>query len=499
MTDKWGQCDSISSGFDVVIIGAGVSGINAAQRVQTMLPRFTYTILEARGAMGGTWNLFRYPGIRSDSDLYTFGFPWRPWSSTKAIADGPSIRNYMAESAAEYGIDKHIQYHQKLISANWSSETQTWSLVIDAEGEKRHMAARFMIYGSGYYDYDEPLQVTIPGISNFKGIRVHPQFWPEDLDYTGKKIIVIGSGATAVTLLPVLAETAASVTMLQRSPTYILVQPSVDSARWIRNIFPSWIAHRIVRWKFMWAMFLYFHFCRAFPTMAKRLIKVATEKELPKHIPQDPNFKPTYNPWEQRLCVCPDGDFYKALWQGNTHIVTDTIKSVTETGIITTRGTTLDADIIISATGLKMKFAGGTQVTVDNSPIEFSDKYMWKGALIQDVPNTAFLLGYTNASWTLGAEASAQLVCRLIRYMMSKGLSTVTPVVEDESKVKARSIMNLKSTYIMAGRGVLPKGGDVEPWKPRASYFKDIWNAKFGGFAAGLEFTKASNKACESE
>ncbi len=493
MASKWEGSDSSASEFDVVIIGAGVSGINAAQRVQTLLPGFAYTILEARGAMGGTWDLFRYPGIRSDSDLYTFGFPWRPWSSTKAIADGPAIREYMLESAAEYNIDKHIQYHHKLISANWSSETQDWSLIIDVDGEKQYMRTRFMIYGSGYYDYDTPLQATIPGICNFKGTKIHPQFWPEDLDYAGKNIIIVGSGATAVTLLPVLAETAAGVTMLQRSPTYILVQPSIDSAPRIRNILPPWVAHRIVRWKFMWAMFLYFQFCRAFPTMAKKMIKIATEKELPRRIAQDPNFKPAYNPWEQRLCVCPDGDFYRALRQGNAHVVTDTIQTVTETGILTTGGAALDADIIITATGLKMKFAGGTHITVDDIPIDFSDKYIWKGALIQDVPNTAFLLGYTNASWTLGAEASAQLVCRLIRYMMSKGLATVTPRVKDESKIQPRSMMNLKSTYIMAGRGVLPKGGDVGPWKPRANYFKDFLNAKFGGFT-GLEFTKTSEK-----
>ena len=438
----------MASEFDVVVIGAGVSGINAAQRVQTEFPGLSYTVLEARDAIGGTWDFFKYPGIRSDSDLYTFGFPWRLWESTNAIADGLSIKKYLVESAAEYGIEKHIQYRSKLVSTSWSSKTQNWSLVVDTAGEKRYMRAKFMIYGSGYYDYDEPLQAAIPNIDTFKGTKVHPQFWPKDLDYSSKKIVIIGSGATAVTILPVLAQTATSVTMLQRSPTYILPVPSVDSGSWIRKIFPSWIAHALIRWKFMWGMFLYFQFCRAFPTKAKELIKVATEKELPRHISQDPNFKPMYNPWEQRLCVCPDGDFYQALRQGNAHIVTDTIKTVTETGIVTSQGTSLDADIIVTATGLKMKFAGGAQVTVDGTLIKFSDKYMWKGALIQDVPNTAFLLGYTNASWTLGAEASMQLVCRIRRYMMSRGLAVVTPRVEDESKVRPTSMMNLKSTYI---------------------------------------------------
>ncbi|KAE9382207.1 monooxygenase flavin-binding family protein-like protein [Stipitochalara longipes BDJ] len=473
--------------FDVVIIGAGLSGINAAQRVQTQLPELTYTILEARGRLGGTWDLFKYPGIRSDSDLYTFGFPWRPWESTKAIADGPSIKQYLVESAAAYGIEKHIQYHQKLLAADWSYKTQSWSLIISVNGEKKCLKARFMIYGSGYYDYDEPLQTTIPNIDTFKGTKIHPQFWPQDIEYTGKKIVIIGSGATAVTLLPVLAETAASVTMLQRSPTYILSAPAKDSSSWIRKIFPSWIVHALVRWKYMWGMYLYFQFCRAFPNKAKALLATATEKELPFRIKQDPNFNPRYNPWEQRLCVCPDGDFFRALREGNAHVMTDTIETVTETGILTSSGTILDADIIVTATGLKMKFAGGVMITLDGTHVDVKDKYLWKGVLLQDIPNTAFLLGYTNASWTLGAEASMQFFCRIVRYMAPRGLAIVTPRVEDESKLRPMSMMNLKSTYILAAKEILPKCGDLRPWRARVSYFKDFWDAKFGGFE-GLEF-----------
>lgn len=480
--------------FDVVIVGAGVSGINAAQRVQTQLPGLSYTILEARGAIGGTWNLFKYPGIRSDSDLFTFGFPWRPWESSKAIADGASIQEYMAESAAEYHIDKHILFNHKLLSAAWSSDTQTWLLGLEVEGEKQVMTAGFIIYGSGYYDYDTPLETIIPGIENFKGTKIHPQFWPEDLDYTGKKIVIIGSGATAITLLPVLAEKAASVTMLQRSPTYVMAQPSINAGSWIRKIFPRWIANRVIRWKFMLDLFLFFHFCRAFPKTATRLIKDATEKLLPGNIAQDPNFKPKYNPWEQRLCVCPDGDFFTALRQGNAHVVTDSIQTVTETGILTTQGTNLDADIIITATGLKMKFAGGTNVTVDGHPISFYQKYMWKGALIQDVPNTACLLGYTNNSWTLGAEATSQLVCRLIRHMLARDLTVVTPRVKDESRLQASSILNLTSTYITLARDVLPRGGNAGPWKRRSNYFKDFWNAKYGSLVQGLEFKSSIRK-----
>jgi cation diffusion facilitator CzcD-associated flavoprotein CzcO len=481
----------MATSFDVVIIGAGLSGLNAAQRVETILPSLTYTILEARASIGGTWDLFKYPGIRSDSDLYTFGFSWRPWASTNAIASGPSIKSYLVDSAKESGIDKHIQYHHKLISANWSSKTQSWSLTIqvkvDGREEMRNMKAKWVIYGSGYYDYEEPLQTTIPNISKFKGMTIHPQFWPQDLDCQDKEVVIIGSGATAVTILPVLAQTAASVTMLQRSPTYILSQPASDSGSWIRALFPSTLAHTLVRWKYMWGMWLYFQFCRAFPTRAKALIRDATVKELPKNIAHDPHFKPAYNPWEQRLCVCPDGDFYAALRNGKAHVVTDTIDTVTETGILTSSGTSLDADIIVTATGLKMKFAGGTKITLDGTPVNVADKYLWKGTLMQDIPNTAFLLGYTNASWTLGAEASTQLLCRIVRHMMTRGLEVVTPRVKDESKVQPRSMMNLKSTYILAAGAVLPKAGDVKPWKARVSYWKDWWDAKFGGFE-GLEF-----------
>jgi len=480
--------------FDVVIIGAGISGINAAYRVQTALPGYTYTILESRGAIGGTWDLFRYPGIRSDSDLYTFGFPWRPWLETKAIADGASIRKYMVESAAEYGIDKHIQYYHKLIGADWSSKSQSWSLAVDAEGgEKRHLRGRFLIFASGYYDYEVPLEAKIPGIDNFRGTKIHPQFWPEDLDWSGKNIVIIGSGATAVTLLPNLAQKALKVTILQRSPTYVITRPSVDPSEWfLRRFFPAFIANRAVRVKYLVIPFLNFHFCRAFPSTAMALIKSATEKQLPKSIPQDPNFKPSYNPWEQRLCLCPDGDFFKALREGKADIVTDTIKTVTETGILTTGGKDLDADIIVTATGLKMKFAGGASVSIDGVPVKFSDKYMWKGSLLQDLPNAAFVVGYVNASWTLGADATAQLLCRIMQYMKSEGIASVTPRVQDESKIHSQSVMNLKSTYIREGLGELPKGGDVGPWKRRSNYFKDLWNAKFGGFS-GLEFVGNSS------
>jgi cation diffusion facilitator CzcD-associated flavoprotein CzcO len=385
--------------YDMIIIGAGISGINAAYRVQTQLPNYNYTLLECRGAMGGTWDLFRYPGIRSDSDLHTFGFPWRPWTDKKAIADGTSIRNYVRESAEAYGIDKKIQYHHKLLAADWSSDEQRWAMSVDANGEKKTLFARFIIFSTGYYDYNEPLKTTIPGIESFKGKVIHPQFWPEDYDYSNKKMVIIGSGATAVTLLPIIAEKATRVTMLQRSPTYVMSLPSVDpTGNFVRKFLPNWLAFKIVRWKFLIVPFAFFKFCRAFPNAARKILKFRTQQDLPKDVAHDPTFAPKYNPWEQRLCVCPDGDFFKALHKGNAEVVTDTIQTVTEDGILTSSGRKLDADVIVTATGLKMLLGGGSRISVDGKAVNLGDHFIWKGMMLQDIPNAAFVLGYTNAS-----------------------------------------------------------------------------------------------------
>jgi cation diffusion facilitator CzcD-associated flavoprotein CzcO len=482
--------------LDVIIIGAGISGINAGYRVQTELPGYSYTILESRNAIGGTWDLFRYPGIRSDSDLYTFGFPWRPWPKPKAIADGESIRDYIRESAEKYGIDRKIQFRHKLLVADWSTEQQNWILSVDADGEKKLYTARFIILSTGYYDYDEPLKANIPGIDNFQGTVIHPQFWPEDFDYSGKKVVIIGSGATAITLFPNLAEKAAKVTMLQRSPTYIFALPSVDPmGDFVRRWFPTWIAHTIVRWKFLVLPFLFFKFCQTFPNAARKFIRGNTQKHLPPSIPHDPNFKPSYNPWEQRLCVCPDGDFFKALQKGNSDIVTDTIKMVTASGIQTGSGKMIDTDIIITATGLKMQLAGGARMSIDGKPIDVPTKFLWKGIMLQDMPNAAFIIGYTNASWTLGADATAQVVCRLLKYMDSRRVSSAVPRVPDGQKIKPTSILNLSSTYIEKAKGGLPKAGNVAPWKPRQNYLADYWTSNYGNLTTGLEFGTSSKKA----
>ncbi|MCJ1414448.1 hypothetical protein MMC32_000774 [Xylographa parallela] len=485
--------DASPATFDVIIIGAGISGINTAYRLQTTLPAASYTILEARNGIGGTWDLFRYPGIRSDSDLYTFAFPWRPWTEQKIIASGETLRTYIHESAAITGIDQHIQCGHRLVSADWSSEQQAWRLGVDADGAKKVLWARFVVLGTGYYDYAEALPSNVPGIERFAGQVVHPQFWPEGLDYEGKKVVVIGSGATAVTLLPVLAEKAARVTMLQRSPGYIVSVPSVDqSAQWLGRFLPAWLTYSIVRLKYLVLPALFFKFCRRFPNAARKMVRKGTVEQLPKNMPHDPNFEPRYNPWEQRLCISPDGDFFKSLHTGKSDVVTGVIDTVTETGIKLESGRSLDADIIITATGLKFQLAGGTHIFVDGERVDVTEKFLWHNIMLQDLPNMATIIGYTNAPWTLGADAAALHICRLLKYLEAHKMTSAVPRMADPSRVKAVPLLNLSSTYIEKGEGAMPKAGDTAPWKPRSTYFSDMWEARFGSLSNGLQFSRVA-------
>ncbi|KAL6243023.1 hypothetical protein RBB50_010123 [Rhinocladiella similis] len=480
--------------FDVLIIGAGISGINSAYRLQEGLPDYSYAILEGRNEIGGTWSLFKYPGIRSDSDLHTFGFAFDPWKEDRSIADAPSILKYVKETAARHGIDKHILYHHKVERMNWSSEHQQWEVDVTIDGtEKKRFYTRQICLGTGYYDYKTPLQSKIPGIENFKGTVVHPQFWPEDLDYTNKKVVIIGSGATAVTILPSMVDKVKHITMLQRSPGYFLPLPlSEPIDQFIKKVLPESWAYKLIRIRFMLMAVFFFQFCRLFPKLGISTLRKGTEKELPPNIPFDPHFVPKYKPWEQRMCITPGGDFFAALRTGKADIATDTIETVTESGIKLKSGQTLDADIIITATGLKIQFGGGATVTVDNEPVRLSQKYTWRGAMMQDLPNFTFVFGYTNASWTLGADATAQLWVRILKTMRDKGLTTVVPQVGDKEVILNVPFLNLNSTYIKAAETDMPKGGDRGPWKPRSSFMKDMWFAKFGDIQTGLRFSRIS-------
>lgn len=476
--------------YDTIIIGAGISGINAAYRIQEQCPGRTYAIFEARDAIGGTWDLFKYPGIRSDSDLHTFGFAWRPWKSENTIADAPSILKYMKECVQWAGIDKKINFGHRLINANWSSSAQAWSLKLEANGEQKSVTARFMTLATGYYDYKEALPAHITGIDKFEGQVIHPQFWPENLDYNGKNIVIIGSGATAITLLPNLTEKASHVTLLQRSPTYILSLPKEDaSANFMKRWLPLRLAYALIRLKFIVLPFLFFKFCRAFPKPARSILQAGAQKQLPKSVSVKPHFSPKYGPWEQRLCVCPSGDFYRALRQDKASVVTGHIQEVTEKSIkIKDSGEVLHPDIIITATGLKVQLAGGAKISVDNKPVEINSKHVWKGAMLEDVPNAAIMIGYTNASWTLGADATAQLINRITNRMDKEGRTSITPFVEKDSNLQDRSVLNLNSTYVIKAQGEMPKAGNQAPWLPRSTYIFDIWDAWYGNITKGAKY-----------
>ena len=484
---------SENNAFDVIIIGAGISGVNFAYRLQTQNPELTFTILEGREAIGGTWDLFKYPGIRSDSDLYTFGFPWRPWSEQKSIAEGPLIVKYVRESAAMYGIDKKVQFKHKVSEASWSTKEQSWSLAVDANGTPQTFRSRFMLLCTGYYDYKQPLQTTIPGIDTFKGQVVHPQFWPENLDYKDKEVVIIGSGATAITLLPAMAKDAKHVTMLQRSPSYILSQPAEDGLeKAIRAIFPVSIAHKLVRIKWLVIPYLFISFCTWFPNAAKKMVRSAAKAQLPVGMELDPNFNPSYSPFQQRMCFCPDGDFYESLKKGKSSIQTGIIEKVTEKSIKLESGQEMMPDIIVTATGLKIQLAGGMKLLVDGNVINVSDKFVWKSVMMQDLPNAAFVVGYTDASWTLGADSTAQLICRLLKRMDKEKTPVVVPRLsnEEEKKMKIMPYLKLQSTYVQKAKNALPKAGDGAQWRARSTYFNDLWQAKFGDIRTGLQYIK---------
>ncbi len=468
--------------LDVLIVGAGISGIGSAYHLQQQCPTKRYAIVEGRASIGGTWDLFRYPGIRSDSDMFTLGFSFHPWKEAKAIADGPSILRYLKETAQAYGIDRHIRYQHRVIAANWDSAQARWIVDIERgpERKKTRLSCSFLHSCSGYYRYDQGYTPDFPGVDRFRGRLIHPQQWPEDLDYAGKKVVVIGSGATAVTLVPSMADTAAHVTMLQRSPSYVLSLPAEDPiANLLRRHLPEKIAHSAARWKNVMLSMLIYQVCRRRPEYAKRLIRKYTARALPPGYPVDTHFRPTYNPWEQRLCLIPNSDLFKAIRKGGASIETGHIESFTETGIQLRSGRHLDADIIISATGLQLVAMGGVRISVDGSPVDLSKRFSYKGVMLSGVPNAATSIGYVNASWTLRADLISRYVCRLINHMDRHGHQVVT-AVNTEPSMPEMPLLDLTSGYVQRANAIFPKQGPRKPWHLPQNYFLDLLSLSFG-------------------
>lgn len=481
--------------FEVLIVGAGIAGINAAYRIQHELTSSpSYAVLEARSAVGGTWDLFNYPGIRSDSDIASFCFPWAPWSGSDYLGQGCDIQRYMDQAVRDAGIADHIRFHHKVTAADWDSKHNCWHVSVHntTTGQATSMTSRFLVVGTGYYNYDEPLTTTIPGIDDFAGRVVHPQFWPEDLDYTGKNVVVIGSGATAITLLPSMADKGAGhVTMLQRSPSYLLPLPTTDHAGAIlKRVLPTSWASPVQRLYNTVRTTLFCWFCQAFPRRAISILRSLTERLLPEGVSYDPHFKPRYNPWDQRLCVSPGGDFFGALRKGKASVVTDTIEKVTKDSIRLHSGQVLHPDIIVTATGLKICFAGNIAFSIDGGkPIRPADKFIWKAAMIQDLPNLFYILGYTNASWTLGADVTATLIVRMLTRMRKEGKTAAVPRLSGEQmkRMQTKSMFDLSSTYLKKAASELPQGGTGQ-WEPRTHYIKDLYRVKWGDIDSGLEW-----------
>ena len=464
--------------FDVVIVGAGLSGIGAAWHLQDKCPEKSYLILEGREAMGGTWDLFRYPGIRSDSDMYTLGYNFKPWKEGKAIADGPSILSYIRETASESGIGQNIRYQHMVTAAKWSSEEAAWTLEVRNSANDESVAIRcnFLLMCSGYYNYEQGYLPEFKGRDNFAGEIVHPQHWPEGLDYSGKKIVIIGSGATAVTLVPEMAKSAEHVTMLQRSPTYMGSAPDTDwLARLLQWLLPEKTAYAITRWKnIRYQRFIYWQSQAAPKFMRRKLLRMA-RKDLGKDVDFDKHFVPTYDPWDQRLCLVPNGDFFHAVRDGDASIVTDSITEFTESGIRLGSGDELNADIIVTATGLDLCVLGDVQLSVDDQPVDISKTFSYKSMMFSDVPNLVSTFGYINASWTLKADLTAEYACRLLNHMTDKGMQQCTPrLADDDQGTSGKNwIDSFSSGYIQRKVHLLPKQGSEPPWVNTQNYLLD--------------------------
>ncbi len=477
---------------DVIIVGAGLSGIGAAVHLQRDCPDRDVAILEGRDAIGGTWDLFRYPGVRSDSDMYTLGYSFKPWEEAKAIADGPSIRRYIVDAARENGIDRRIRFGHKVTSAAWDSAAARWTLTTTrSDGSAAKFSCDFLYMCSGYYAYEQGYKPEWPGEANFAGRMVQPQFWPADLDYTGKKVVVIGSGATAVTLVPAMAKTAARVTMLQRSPTWMVSRPGVDAvADGLRKLLPAKLAYDLIRWKNVTLGQWFYNQTRKNPARIRGELLARLRKLLPQAYDMARHFTPRYNPWDQRLCLVPDGDLFAAIRGGRAEIVTDTIERFETAGIRLASGELLEADIIVAATGLKLEALGGMAVSVDGTAVRIADTLAYKGMMFSGIPNLAVSFGYINASWTLRSDLIAEYVGRLINHMKANGFAVATPAPGRDVEPE-RLAMDLSSGYVQRGADALPRSGNRAPWMVTASYKHDRKELRDGDLGEDMVFRKA--------
>ena len=485
--------------FDVLIVGAGLSGVGAGYHLKTACPDRSYVILEGRDAIGGTWDLFRYPGIRSDSDMYTLGYAFKPWTEAKAIADGPSILKYVRDTASENGIDRHIRYNHMVKRASWSTADAQWTVEAEVAGKVQRFTANFVFLCGGYYSYEGGYTPEYPGVEAFKGALVHPQKWPKDLDYSGKKVVVIGSGATAVTLVPEMAKTAGHVTMLQRSPTYVVSRPAEDKmANWLRTKLPGKLAYDIVRWRNVLFGMYFFNMARKKPEAVKANIIKMVRDQLGPDYDVDRHFTPTYNPWDQRLCLVPDADMFNEIKSGRASVVTDHIETFTPTGIRLKSGQELEADVVVSATGLVLEVWNGIEVSVDGARIDASKTLAYKGMMYEGVPNLASAFGYTNASWTLKCDLTCEYVCRVLNHLKATGQRQATPVNTDPS-VTFEPWLDFSSGYVQRAMARFPKQGNKTPWKLNQNYAMDLMSLRYAKLDDGvLRFGNRVGQAAKS-
>src|SRR5687767_7441140 len=479
--------------FDVLIVGAGLSGVGAACHLRQRHPRRSFVILEGRNAMGGTWDLFRYPGVRSDSDMYTLGYRFRPWRDAQAIADAPAILNYIRETAVEFKVDTEIRYGHRVRHASWSSADALWAIDADTDDADTpiRFTCNFLYLCTGYYDYEAGYTPEWTGVERFRGQIVHPQKWPEDLDYKGKRVVVIGSGATAVTLVPAMAERAAHVTMLQRSPTYVVSRPGEDKvANSLRRLLPARAAYALTRWKNVLLQMFFYNLARSRPELFKWMLARGVRNHLGEQYDLK-HFTPKYNPWDQRLCLVPDSDLFNAIRDGRATVVTDQIDSFTEKGLQLKSGEHLDADIIVTATGLVLKLMSGLQLTVDGASVDLSKTMAYKGMMYSNVPNLASAFGYTNASWTLKCDLTSEYVCRLLKHMDQHGYAQCTPRVNDP-ELREEPAIDFTSGYVLRALHTLPRQGSKMPWRLHQNYWKDLSMLRFGRLDDGtMEFNAA--------